>query len=95
MVFVLFDEGKKPSDPDVKALDIKSKSTYSYYKQWKRLHPDHVSGGPSEKDSGTTIVKSGTTTAPIMVGIITITPENWGFSQYRAILVLDTYNTKV
>lgn len=29
---------------------------------------------------------------PIMVGKITITPENWGFTQYGAILVLDTYN---
>jgi len=28
----------------------------------------------------------------IEVGKITITPENWGFTQYGAILVLDTYN---
>lgn len=36
--------------------------------------------------------KGGTPTTPITVGRITITPENWGFTQYGAILVLDTYN---
>ncbi len=30
--------------------------------------------------------------SPIEVGKITITPENWGMTQYGAILILDTYN---
>ena len=45
-------------------------------------------GGSQEPGSS----KSGAQTAPVTVGKITITPENWGFSQYGAILVLDTYN---
>jgi len=36
--------------------------------------------------------RAGVPTAPVTVGKITITPENWGFTQYGAILVLDTYN---
>jgi len=95
LAFALFDEGKRPGDPEVRALNVKRRSTYSYYQDWKKLHPDQVSDGPSEKGNGTTTAKSGTTTAPVIVGKITITPENWGFSQYGAILVLNTYNTKV
>ena len=30
--------------------------------------------------------------APVEVGKITISPENWGMTQYGAILILDTYN---
>ncbi len=45
-------------------------------------------GGGQEPRSS----KSGTQTSPVTVGKITITPENWGFTQYGAILVLDTYN---
>jgi len=36
--------------------------------------------------------KGSTSTTPIIVGKITITPENWGMTQYGAILILDTYN---
>ncbi len=34
--FRLFDEGKRPSDPEVKALDIKPNSAYRYYQEWKK-----------------------------------------------------------
>jgi hypothetical protein len=32
----LFDEGKRPSDPEVKALGIKSNTAYRYYQDWKK-----------------------------------------------------------
>ena len=34
--FRLFDEGKRPSDPEVKALGIKPNSAYRYYQRWKK-----------------------------------------------------------
>lgn len=105
LAFVLFDQGKRPSDPEVKALKLKRRTTYNYYQAWKKAHPGSESstidadgttlgskGSTLDKPSGTTPSKAGTPTAPIIVGKITITPENWGFTQYGAILVLDTYN---
>jgi hypothetical protein len=35
-VFQLFDEGKRPSDPEVKALGIKPNTAYRYYQDWKK-----------------------------------------------------------
>ncbi len=35
--FELFNEGKRPSDSEVKALGIKPTSAYRYYQEWKRL----------------------------------------------------------
>jgi hypothetical protein len=35
--FRLFDEGKIPSDGEVKALKIKPKTSYNYYQEWKKL----------------------------------------------------------
>lgn len=64
IAFALFDEGKRPIDPDVKALSLKSRSTYNYYQQWKKLHPDQVSDIPSDKSSSSTSAKSSTTIAP-------------------------------
>lgn len=35
-VFRLFDEGKRPGDPEAKALGIKPNSAYRYYQEWKK-----------------------------------------------------------
>jgi hypothetical protein len=35
--FRLFDEGKIPSDGEVKAIKIKPKTRYNYYQEWKKL----------------------------------------------------------
>jgi len=35
--FRLFDEGKRPSDREVKSLKIKSKILYRYYQEWKKI----------------------------------------------------------
>ncbi len=35
-VLRLFDQGKRPSDPEVRALGIKPNTAYRYYQQWKR-----------------------------------------------------------
>ena len=32
----LFDQGKRPSDPELRALGIKPNTAYRYYQQWKR-----------------------------------------------------------
>lgn len=100
LAFALFDQGKRPSDPEVKALDVKRKSIYAYFQEHKKLHPKGEDAttigenGITTGEKGTTIskAKSGTPTTPVTVGRITITPENWGFTQEGAILVLDTYN---
>lgn len=99
LAFTLFDEGKRPSDPEVKALGVKRRSTYAYFQDWKKSHPElndttiHKPDGSTTGKGGTITPKpSGTTIAPIMVGKITITPENWGMTQYGAILILDTFN---
>jgi hypothetical protein len=35
--FVLFDQGKRPGDQDVKNLGLKPKTTYNYFQEWKKL----------------------------------------------------------
>jgi hypothetical protein len=35
--FQLFGEGKRPSDPEVKALGLKPDTAYRYYQEWKKL----------------------------------------------------------
>jgi hypothetical protein len=35
-VYQLFDRDKRPSDPEVKALDIKPDTVYRYYQDWKK-----------------------------------------------------------
>lgn len=34
--FRLFDDGKKPSDPEVKALGLSAKTRYNYYQEYKK-----------------------------------------------------------
>ena len=34
--FQLFDEGKRPGDPEVKSLGIKPNTAYRYYQEWKK-----------------------------------------------------------
>lgn len=86
IAFKLFDEGKRPSDPEVKELGLKPSSTCDYFQQWKRGKGN--SSTTTKEDSSTTVPKNG---RQIEVGKITVTPENWGVSRYGAILILDTY----
>lgn len=87
-VFKLFAEGKRPSDPEVKAVGLKSRSIYTYFTNWKK-----GSGTTTEEDD-TTIQEPPVAIKgrAVEVGKITITPENWGMTQHGAILILDTYN---
>ncbi len=91
IAFALFDEGKRPADPEVKSLGLKARTTYNYFQIWKGGRPEKESTTP-EVEKGSNSGKASTATAPIMVGKITITPENWGMTQYGAILILDTFN---
>lgn len=91
LAFTLFDQGLRPSSAEVKALKLKPKSTYAYFQLWKKAHPE-LGGSATLESKDTTTVKGGIPTAPLVVGKITITPENWGMTQYGAILILDTYN---
>lgn len=87
IAFELFGEGKRPSDEAVKALGLKSKTTYNYYQEWKKQQ-----GTTPEIEKGSTPQSQKVLGKAIEVGKITITPENWGMTQYGAILILDTYN---
>ena len=89
--FALFDEGKRPGDPEVKALGLKRKSTYNYFQDWKRAHPKKEDTTAAEgkgttppESKGSNSVKGGIPSTPIAVGKITITPENWGMTQCGA-----------
>jgi len=88
LAYEFFEQGKRPSDPEVKALGLKPKSTYDYFQRWKRQK--------KAMESGTTTIPTTKPSAvpgkPIEAGKITITPENWGMTQHGAILILDTYN---
>lgn len=88
LAFEFFEQGKRPSDPEIKALGLKPKTTYNYFQEWKKL-AETTSKLPEGSPPQPQRVVAGRS---IEVGKITITPENWGFTQYGAILVLDTYN---
>ena len=36
--FDLFNQGKRPGNPEVKFLGIKPQTVYRYYQEWKRTH---------------------------------------------------------
>lgn len=91
LAFALFDQGFRPGSDEVKALGLKPKSRYNYFQEWKKTHPE-LGGSATPDSKGTTTIKGGIPTAPLVVGKITITPENWGMNQDGAILILDTYN---
>jgi len=42
--FRLFDEGKKPSDPELKALGLSPKTRYNYYQDHKKTRGGDLSG---------------------------------------------------
>lgn len=87
MAFELFDQGKRPSNPEVKALGLKPKTTYNYFQEWKKQ-----GGTTSELSEGSPPQAPKVVGRAIEVGKITITLENWGITQHGAILILDTYN---
>ena len=43
VAFELFNQGKRPSDREVKATKIKSQILYRYYQEWKRLSSNNKS----------------------------------------------------
>jgi len=45
----LFDQSRRPSDPEVKALGLKSKTRYNYFQQWKKLN-EATPGAPEGKE---------------------------------------------
>jgi len=90
--FALYDLGLRPSADEVKAIIPVSKTRYNYFQVWKKIHPEANDGSPSSSEAATPLqAKSGTLGAPMVVGKITITPENWGMDQKGAILIIDTY----
>jgi len=38
--FRLFDQGRRPSSPEIKALSLKPSSAYKYFQTWKRTHSE-------------------------------------------------------
>jgi len=48
--FQLFDVGKRPGDPEVKALGLKPNTAYRYYQEWKKLAATaNLSAVPGDK----------------------------------------------
>jgi len=43
--FALFDQGMRPSDPEVKELDVKKDTLYRYFTLWKNLNPSMTETG--------------------------------------------------
>jgi len=37
MAFALFNQGKRPSSPEARALDLTKESLYRYFQEWKKL----------------------------------------------------------
>ena len=91
LAYEFFEQGKRPSDPEVKALGLKPKSTYDYFQRWKRQKKAMESGTTTIPTTIPTTKPSAVPGKPIEAGKITITPENWGMTQHGAILILDTY----
>jgi len=50
--FALFDEGKRPGDPEVKALKLKSQTRYNYYLEWQKDGGITPSSSPSGEAKG-------------------------------------------
>lgn len=88
--FELFNQGKVPTDPEFAELDIKPNTVARYYEDWTKLKKSGQSTEPppAPAEKAETQTKS---EKPIEVGKITIKPENWGMTQYGAIIILDTY----
>lgn len=49
--FKLFDQGKSPTSPEVKALPLTHPTRWQYYKEWKRQSPEVSEVNPSEGSS--------------------------------------------
>lgn len=106
LAFALFDLGKRPSDPEVKNLDMPDRTTYEYFEKWKRKQRDSKSlivanEGNGEKQKDEVAVVAGSAKKPVAskppvakqqkLGEITVVIENWTISQHGAIIILDTY----
>lgn len=90
--YALYDQGLRPADQAVKDICPAPKTRYNYFGLWRK---DRGADGGSPVTTGGQSppeAKSGTQGAPMVVGKITITPENWGMDQKGAILIIDTYN---
>ena len=95
IAYELFDQGKRPSDPEIKVLGLRPKSTYDYFQRWKREKKSIERGSTTPPDISTKLGptgKPGGSSKGIEIGKITILPENWGMTQYGAVLILDTFN---
>ncbi len=94
LAFALFDQEKRPSAPEVKALGLKPKTRYNYFQEWKKLRetPSDEQKGSDSEGKGSPLELKKVPGRALEVGKITITSENWAFSQYGAILILDTYH---
>ena len=51
--FALFDQGRRPSDPEVKELGVKNETLYRYFTYWKSQNPSWTEANQSASPSGT------------------------------------------
>ena len=54
IAFLLFDEGKTPSSPEIKDLNLKGGTRYTYYDAWKkdRIFPEAIKPAGEAKPKG-------------------------------------------
>lgn len=54
--FALFDQGRRPSDPEVKELGVKKETLYRYFTYWKSENPSRTetteSSSPTRTGTG-------------------------------------------
>lgn len=51
--FILFNQGKRPIDPEVKELGVKNETLYKYFRLWESLNPSMTETGESNSPTRT------------------------------------------
>ena len=62
--FALFDQGMRPSGPEVKELGIKRDTLYRYYRFWKSNNPSRTRTDNPSSPSGMGVASPNRTLAP-------------------------------
>ena len=58
LAFALFDQGKRPSDPEVKELDVKKETLCRYFTYWKSNNPSRTEADNPSRPRCASMTKS-------------------------------------
>ena len=73
--FELFNQGYRPGDKEVKALGLKSKTTYNYYQLWKKSGPVVITEDVGDKESQRITGDSQTSNVPQVATLMKFIPQ--------------------